>query len=95
MLLSGKHIYDKRIEYIKTSKIVIEPQSDKRMMINLDGEYGGDAPITLTNLKNHITFFADTDEISDDALLLDPEDLAMEAIAQKFANEVEDLENQS
>ncbi|MGC4389126.1 diacylglycerol kinase, partial [Streptococcus suis] len=52
LLLSGKHIYDKRIEYIKTSKIVIEPQSDKRMMINLDGEYGGDAPITLTNLKN-------------------------------------------
>lgn len=42
LLLSGKHIYDKRIEYIKTSKIVIEPQSDKRMMINLDGEYGGD-----------------------------------------------------
>ena len=41
LLLSGKHIYDKRIEYIKTSKIVIEPQSDKRMMINLDGEYGG------------------------------------------------------
>ena len=95
LLLSGKLIYDKRIEYIKTSKIVIEPQSDKRMMINLDGEYGGDAPITLTNLKNHITFFADTDEISDDALLLDPEDLAMEAIAQKFANEVEDLEKQS
>lgn len=95
LLLSGKHIYDKRIEYIKTSKIVIEPQSDKRMMINLDGEYGGDAPITLTNLKNHITFFADTDEISDDALLLDPEDLAMEATAQKFANEVEDLEKQS
>lgn len=95
LLLSGKHIYDKRIEYIKTSKIVIEPQSDKRMMINLDGEYGGDAPITLTNLKNHITFFADTDEISDDALLLDPEDLAMEAIAQKFANEVEDLEKQA
>lgn len=95
LLLSGKHIYDKRIEYIKTSKIVIEPQSDKRIMINLDGEYGGDAPITLTNLKNHITFFADTDEISDDALLLDPEDLAMEAIAQKFANEVEDLEKQS
>ncbi|MFS1663485.1 diacylglycerol kinase family lipid kinase [Streptococcus sp. zg-JUN1979] len=95
LLLSGKHIHDKRIEYIKSSKIVIEPQSDKRMMINLDGEYGGDAPITLTNLKNHITFFADTDEIADDALLLDPEDLAMEAIAQKFATEVEGLEEQT
>ncbi|WP_307975954.1 diacylglycerol kinase family lipid kinase [uncultured Streptococcus sp.] len=92
VLAGGKHINDPRIEYIKTSYINIEPQSDQQMMINLDGEYGGDAPIVLENLKNHITFYADTDEISDDALLLDPEVLAREAIAQKFSHEVEDLE---
>ncbi|MCC9968820.1 diacylglycerol kinase, partial [Streptococcus agalactiae] len=79
-------------EYIKTSYLTIEPLSDERMMINLDGEYGGDAPITLANLKNHIRFFANTDEISDDALVLDKDELAIEAIAQKFANEVDDLE---
>ncbi|MCC9850179.1 diacylglycerol kinase, partial [Streptococcus agalactiae] len=78
--------------YIKTSYLTIEPLSDERMMINLDGEYGGDAPITLANLKNHIRFFANTDEISDDALVLDKDELAIEAIAQKFANEVDDLE---
>ncbi|MDE7492418.1 diacylglycerol kinase, partial [Streptococcus agalactiae] len=77
---------------IKTSYLTIEPLSDERMMINLDGEYGGDAPITLANLKNHIRFFANTDEISDDALVLDKDELAIEAIAQKFANEVDDLE---
>ena len=60
-------------------------------MINLDGEYGGDAPIKLQNLKNHITFYADTDEISDDALIWDQEELALEAIAQKFSHEVGDL----
>lgn len=92
VLAGGKHINDPRIEYIKTSYINIEPQSDQQMMINLDGEYGGDAPIVLENLKNHITFYADTDEISNDALLLDPEVLAREAIAQKFSHEVEDLE---
>ncbi|MCC9714030.1 diacylglycerol kinase, partial [Streptococcus agalactiae] len=81
-----------RVEYIKTSYLTIEPLSDERMMINLDGEYGGDAPITLANLKNHIRFFANTDEISDDALVLDKDELAIEAIAQKFANEVDDLE---
>ncbi|MCC9890753.1 diacylglycerol kinase, partial [Streptococcus agalactiae] len=80
------------VEYIKTSYLTIEPLSDERMMINLDGEYGGDAPITLANLKNHIRFFANTDEISDDALVLDKDELAIEAIAQKFANEVDDLE---
>ncbi|HEN7192145.1 TPA: diacylglycerol kinase family lipid kinase [Streptococcus agalactiae] len=92
VLAGGKHINDKRVEYIKTSYLTIEPLSDERMMINLDGEYGGDAPITLANLKNHIRFFANTDEISDDALVLDKDELAIEAIAQKFANEVNDLE---
>ena len=92
VLDGGKHIGDKRIEYIKTDFLEIEPLSDKKMMINLDGEYGGDAPIVLRNLKNHITFFANTDEISDDALVWDQEDLALEAIAQKFAHEVEDLD---
>ncbi|HEL0579235.1 TPA: diacylglycerol kinase family lipid kinase [Streptococcus equi subsp. zooepidemicus] len=87
----GKHVTDRRVEYIKTSKITIEPQSDKRMMINLDGEYGGDAPITLENLKNHITFFANTDLISDDALV-DQEELEIEEMVKKFAHEVEDLE---
>lgn len=92
VLDGGKHINDRRIEYIKTSKIEIEPKSKQRMMINLDGEYGGDAPVKLENFKNHIRFFADTDEISDDALVLDTEDLALEAIAQKFTHEVEDLD---
>ncbi|AXQ78352.1 YegS/Rv2252/BmrU family lipid kinase [Streptococcus chenjunshii] len=95
VLDGGKHIYDKRVEYIKTSYLEIQPLSDKRMMINLDGEYGGDAPITLQNLNNHITFYADTDEISDDALVLDQEKLALEAIAQKFTHEVDDLENKA
>ena len=43
VLNGGKHINDRRVEYIKTSYMKIEPLSDKRMMINLDGEYGGDS----------------------------------------------------
>lgn len=92
VLQGGKHVDHPWIEYIKTNEMRIEPQTDKRMMINLDGEYGGDAPITLKNLKNHITFYANTDEISDDAMMLETEDLALEAIAQKFTHEVEDFE---
>ena len=90
----GKHIYDKRISYIKTSSLDIEPLGEDRMMINLDGEYGGDAPIHLQNLKNHIEFYANIDEISDDAITLpDTDDLALEAIAQKFSTEAEKIEN--
>lgn len=93
VLDGGKHILDKRIEYIKTSFIEITPLSSERMMINLDGEYGGDAPIILKNLKNHITFFADTDKISDNALSLEPSPVNLEEIAQKFSHEVDELEH--
>jgi len=94
VLQGGKHIYDKRISYIKTSSLDIEPLGEDRMMINLDGEYGGDAPIHLQNLKNHIEFYANIDEISDDAITLpDTDDLALEAIAQKFSTEAEKIEN--
>lgn len=37
-------------------------------MINLDGEYGGDAPMTFDNLHHHLTVIANLDEIPDDAL---------------------------
>ena len=92
VLDGGKHIGDKRVEYIKTDFLEIVTLSDTKMLVNFDGDYGGDAPIVLRNLKNHITFFANTDEISDDALVWDQEDLALEAIAQKFAHEVAELD---
>ncbi|MGT2925749.1 diacylglycerol kinase family lipid kinase [Streptococcus cuniculipharyngis] len=95
VIQGGKHIEDRRIEYIKTSQLTIEPQSDQRMMINLDGEYGGDAPITLKNLKNHIEFFANTDEISDDAISQDPSEAEYKEFVAKFAHEVEDLESRN
>lgn len=87
----GKHIDHPKVEYIKTSQLRIEPQGDLKrpMMINLDGEYGGNAPITLVNLKNHLEFFANTDAIADDAITFDAEALALEAIAKKFAEKAE------
>ena len=38
MVIKGSHVDDVNIEYLKTSKIKIEPLTDKRMMINVDGE---------------------------------------------------------
>ncbi|MCG4779156.1 hypothetical protein L0P10_19955, partial [Eggerthella lenta] len=44
--LQGKHIGDPGIIYAKASEIDIMPvNSEDRVMINLDGEYGGDAPM--------------------------------------------------
>lgn len=90
VLQGGKHIDDPRVTYLKTTELVIEPLSDQKLMINLDGEYGGDAPIYLKNLKNHLEIFANLDDISDQALSQEQPDLA-EAIS-KFTHELEEFD---
>jgi len=70
VLTGGKHLKDPKVIYKKTTKIEIENlDKDSKLMINLDGDYGGDAPVKLTNLHQHIEFFVNLEEISDDALL--------------------------
>ena len=67
VLNGGKHVNDPRILYVKTSKLVAKPV-DEKMMINVDGEYGGDAPMTFKNHRQHLEIFANTDEIPDKAI---------------------------
>ncbi|MEG0731162.1 MAG: diacylglycerol kinase [Vagococcus sp.] len=90
MINGGKHVNDKRLIYTKTSKLYAEPKDkDFRMMINLDGEYGGDAPMTFENLKQHIEIYANLDEIPDSAVSGD-----MEEASDQFIKEVEQLTNE-
>lgn len=95
VLDGGKHIEHRHVEYIKTQKIKIEPMEDNsdRLLLNLDGEYGGDAPVELVNLANHIEFFADTDKIASHAITIDTEALRLEKMAKLFAEEVTHLED--
>ena len=64
LLNGGKHINHPNILYAKTNKIYARPANNARMMINLDGEYGGDAPVTFVNLHQHIEIIANSKEIS-------------------------------
>ncbi len=64
LLNGGKHINHPNILYAKTSKIHAKPVNNSRMMINLDGEYGGDAPVTFINLHQHIEIIANSQDIS-------------------------------
>ncbi|MEK2534020.1 diacylglycerol kinase [Tetragenococcus halophilus] len=92
MLRNGKHIEDPRVIYTKTTKLEVSvPQSQKRLMINLDGEYGGDAPMTFENLHQHIEMFADVDEIPDSAVSTEEE---LEEISEGFIKEVERLNDE-
>ena len=92
MLNGGRHINDRRIIYTKTSRLEVDvPDRSHRLMINLDGEYGGDAPMTFTNLHQHIEMFGDLDAIPDDAVIGEEE---IEAAEEAFIKEMEHLTNE-
>ncbi|WP_034549566.1 diacylglycerol kinase [Carnobacterium funditum] len=88
LLNGGKHIDHPSILYAKTSKIHARPADDSRMMINLDGEYGGDAPVTFINLYQHIEIIANSDDISATGYTIDPIE---ESEEEAFIKEVEGL----
>ncbi|WP_412988413.1 diacylglycerol kinase [Pediococcus siamensis] len=64
--LNGNHINDPRIIYSKPKRVKVTPVND-RVMVNIDGEYGGDAPMAFKNLHKHIEMFANLDQIPDAA----------------------------
>ncbi len=84
-----KHIYDKRISYIKTSSLYIEPFM-MIAMINLDmNTVMHQLPPKIWRII--LNFYANIDEISDDVTLPDTVWIIFEAIAQKFSTEAEKL----
>lgn len=88
----GKHVDDPRIIYTKTSKLVAQPLDDNQMMINLDGEYGGDAPMTFTNLHQHIEMYVNKEEIPDHAMT--GAESAEQRDSNQFVKEVEQISKQ-
>lgn len=86
MLNGGRHITHPKLIYTKTKYLKAEPSDDKQMMINLDGEYGGDAPMEFKNLKQHIEMYADVDSIPDSAVTGE-----LLEVENAFIREVEEL----
>lgn len=68
LAINGKHLNDPRVIYVKTHKLVAKTTNGAEMKINLDGEFGGTAPMTFTNLKQHLEIFADVDAMPQTAL---------------------------
>ena len=59
----GEHLTSPNVIYRKVEKVVIT--SNDVVHINLDGEYGGDAPATFENLMRHIELFVPIHEIKE------------------------------
>ncbi|MCT6923927.1 diacylglycerol kinase [Metasolibacillus sp.] len=64
LALRGEHLNDERVIYRKAKKVKVT--SDDEVHLNLDGEYGGDAPATFQNLKRHIEIFVPIEEIREE-----------------------------
>ncbi|MDN7229182.1 diacylglycerol kinase [Planococcus liqunii] len=52
LALRGEHLSDPHVIYAKASKISVS--SNERVLLNLDGEYGGLLPATFVNHARHI-----------------------------------------
>lgn len=61
LLNKGQHIDDEDIIYAKSSRVYIETLDEEELMVNLDGEEGGLAPVEFINLQQHIEFVGDAD----------------------------------
>lgn len=69
-VLTGKHVDNPNLLYVKSENVTIKPLDENaKVMINLDGEYGGDAPVVFKNHKAHIAMVANVDEMPDDSLI--------------------------
>lgn len=89
LMNDGKHVDSPKIVYTKTSKVKVSAMDDEQLMINIDGEYGGDAPATFENIRQHIEIVADTDSMSLDIDIR--EDMAEEKESE-FIRQVSELE---
>ncbi len=92
LMNDGKHVNSPSIVYTKTSKVVAETLGNKKLMINIDGEYGGNAPATFINYRQHIEMVADLDGMKLD---IDTRDPSMEEKETDFIQLVSKLEEQN
>lgn len=63
LLIDGSHLDSPNVIHKQTSFVDIDVLDDSNLMINLDGEYGGDAPVHFENLNHHIEVIANLSPI--------------------------------
>ncbi len=63
--LRGTHLEDEHIIYTQAKRIKVTPK--EKMLLNVDGEYGGELPGEIINLKQHIEFFVSEEFIEREA----------------------------
>ncbi|MFO8068577.1 MAG: diacylglycerol kinase family lipid kinase [Alkalibacterium sp.] len=90
LMNDGRHIHHPKVLYKKTSYVKAETQNKQQLMINIDGEYGGDAPAEFSMYKQHLEIVTDLDRMH---LSINTHDLMTEEKEEEFKKQVSKLEN--
>ncbi|MEW9501914.1 diacylglycerol kinase [Jeotgalibacillus marinus] len=61
LVLRGDHLNDPQLVYVKANHIKVTAK--EKVLLNLDGEYGGVLPAEFQNLYRHLRFFAPLDQL--------------------------------
>lgn len=83
LLTDGSHLDSRHVIHKQTSFVDIDVLDDSQLMINLDGEYGGDAPVRFDNLNHHIEVVAN----------VSPMEVAIKDISEEERNKMDSVFN--
>lgn len=90
LLTDGTHLDSPHVIHKQTDFVDIEVLNESRLMINLDGEYGGDAPVRFENLNHHVEVVANLKPMENEMQdISDEERLKMKSI---FTTELSNLD---
>lgn len=89
VLNGGKHLNHPQVLYAKTSFVKVESKDNQRLMINLDGEYGGDAPTTFTNHQQHIQIIGNRSDFADPIDTSNHRNQFVDMVEQLETNEID------
>lgn len=90
LLTERTHLESEKVISVETDFVNIQMEDEAHLMVNLDGEYGGDAPVRFENLNNHIQVIANRKGMEGQMDRLTEEDRKqMEAI---FSEDVSSLQ---
>ena len=64
LAIRGEHVHDKNVIYVKANRIKVTTK--EKMMLNLDGEFGGVAPAEFVNQYRHFEVFIPRNTLADD-----------------------------
>lgn len=90
VLNNGKHINHPSVLYTHTSFVKAESRDGQRLMINLDGEYGGDQPTSFVNLQQHIHVMGNTSEHAEPVESLENQTAFIKELETLTPEEMED-----